>query len=258
VTTEALAAARQVSFSVELRRSTRGDHENAERILDLPARMHSLVDLARLLHAWRSIWSDVRAECGPAGHDESARLLVSAVRAVQQTAAGLRSLAMIDESDAGEIRALVEPGAGPDATTPTTTTTPMTTSTTIGGDGAGDGGPFAALLATEPGLWAVSYVLRGSRVGGTVLAPLFAEQLGLPLGVASEYHADATTGRSWVTFQRRLDDWGRCGGPDGRDAVVHLAREAFALVGARLSAASSPTSGPTSTSTSTSSAEASR
>lgn len=208
----AMTAARQVSFSAQLRERTRGEHEQVERSLGLPDRLETFGDLALHLQGWRSVWSEVRAGCGPAGHDEAARLLVSSVRAVQQISADLRALSMNDDSD---VTALRPPVA-------------------LRGDVEPRPGGLAALLETEPGMWAVSYVLRGSRVGGAVLAPLIAQRLRLPDGVATGYHADATSGRSWVAFRGRLDTWGLGSGPSGRRAALDLTREVFDLVSARL------------------------
>jgi heme oxygenase len=223
VAADAVTVARQVSFSAELRGRTRDDHEQVERWLGLPDRLTSVGDLARLLHGWREIWADVRAGCGPAGHDESARLLVSSVRAVQQSAADLRAIAMIDDSD--DVPRAVAAEAGRPRPDDADRCRPT---------------ELSALLATEPGVWAVSYVLRGSRVGGSVLAPLITRRLGLPEGVATDYHGDVTTGRSWVTFRARLDAWGRVATPSGRDAVLGLTRDVFDLVGSRLLAALPP------------------
>jgi heme oxygenase len=207
------AAATQMSFSAELRSLTGEDHERVEQLLDLPWRLETRSDLSAVLQAWSGLWSDVRSGCGQVGGDESARLLVASVRAVQQIS--------------GDLGDLVVVGATPPARR------------TRRADPA-----LASLLDTSAGVWAVSYVLRGSRVGGTVLAPLVAERLRLPEGTAAAYLGDPDTARAWAAFRRRLDSWGRVAGASARDQAVRLAHEAFARIGARLAAALPPTAGP--------------
>lgn len=200
------AATRQVSFSAELRSLTREDRERVEELLDLPWRLQTRSDLSTVLQAWSGLWADVRSGCGQVGGDESARLLVASVRAVQQIAGDLDDLAV----------------AG--ATSPARRAEP----------------PLAPLLGTPAGVWAVSYVLRGSRVGGAVLAPLIAERLRLPEGTAVAYLGDPDTARAWAAFRRRLDSWGRVTQTSTRDQAVRLAHEAFYGAGARLAAALPP------------------
>jgi heme oxygenase len=200
---------RQLSFSAELRSLTRNDHEGVEKVLDLPWRLQDRSDLAAVLEAWSALWSDVRSGCGHVGRDESARLLVASVRAVRQIAGDLDDLAVAGASaPAGSLR----------------TGEPV----------------LAPLLATPAGVWAVSYVLRGSRVGGTVLAPSIAERLRLPEGMAAAYYADADAGRAWVTFRRRIDSWGRVAGTSAREQTLQLAHEVFNRVGERLAAVLPP------------------
>jgi hypothetical protein len=207
-----------MSFSSLLRCSTNGDHERIEVALGIPDRLHSEADLARLLIAWDTVWADVRAGVQlhrrPAGHDERARLLVSAVRAMQRIRADLAELGP----------ETVRPGPKP-------------------GDAPGSGlpdGDLADLLAAEPGVWAVSYVLRGSRLGGGVFAPLVGERFELPLGVATAYYRDEAAGPSWISFRRRLDAWGRVAREDDCDQALDLTGTVFALVSARLTAALPP------------------
>lgn len=205
--------ARSRSLSTELRSATRADHARAEADLGLPDRLVAVDDLAGLLLGWSAIWSDVRSGSvsTPAGDgrgcgDEAARLLVTAVRAERQITADLRALARLGAAETGT-------GTGTDRS-------------------ASD--ELRQILATPPGVWAVSYVLRGSRVGGTVLAPLVARRLGLPEGVADEYLGDGDAGRAWVAFRGRLDRWGHTAGPTATDTVVRLAGTVFGLVRTRL------------------------
>jgi heme oxygenase len=199
-----------VSFSAELRSLTREDHEAVERVLDLPWRLQERSDLAAVLQVWSGLWSDVRSGCGHAGRDESARLLVASVRAIRQIAGDLDDLAVAGATPSGgQLR-----GAEP---------------------------VLAPLLDTPAGVWAVSYILRGSRVGGTVLAPLIAERLRLPEGMSAGYFGDADAGRAWVTFRRRLDSWGRVAGTSAREQTAGVAHEAFGRICERLAAVLPPT-----------------
>lgn len=194
-------AARIVPLSVELRSATAADHQRAEAALGLPERLDTVADLSRLLQSWRSVWCDVRSAVADRG-DEAARLLVSAVRAEQQL-----------DSDLGVLGSLTDARS------------------------AGSGSPqLRRMLETAPGIWAVSYVLRGSRVGGTAQAPAIVRRLHLPEHVGTAYLADHTAGPSWVAFRGRLDRWGRTAGSGGREAAVRLAGEMFALVAERLEA----------------------
>jgi heme oxygenase len=208
------AATRQVSFSEELRSLTGADHERVEELLDLPWRLETRSDLSAVLQAWSGLWSDVRSGCGQVGGDESARLLVASVRAVQQIAGDLGDLAVAAAGSPARHTRRAEPA-------------------------------LASLLGTPAGVWAVSYVLRGSRVGVAVLAPLIAERFRLPEGTATAYLGDPDTTRAWAAFRRRLDSWGRVAGASARDQAVQLAHEAFDQVGARLAAALPPPTGAT-------------
>lgn len=204
-------AGRGTSFSVELRQATRDQHEHAERALDLPGRIGSPADLAGLLVAWRTVWDTVRSACGTTRDDEAARLLVSAVRAGRQINADLATLAVVDPSlDV----------SGP-------TAAPLHRRTH-------DLRELRGILGTAPGVWAASYVLRGSRVGGTVLAPLISQRLALPDGAAMEYFGDAAAGRFWVAFRGRLDQWARGAGGPAQEATIRMAAAVFGMIEAPL------------------------
>jgi heme oxygenase len=206
------AATRQVSFSAELRNLTREDRERVEELLDLPWRLQTRSDLSAVLQAWSGLWTDVRSGCGQVGGDESARLLVASVRAVQQIAGDLGDLAVAGATSPARRTCRAEP-------------------------------PLAPLLGSPAGVWAVSYVLRGSRVGGAVLAPLITERFRLPEGTAVAYLGDPDTARAWAAFRRRLDSWGRVARTSARNQAVRLAHEAFDGVGVRLAAALPPAAG---------------
>lgn len=211
--TDAVTVPQPLSFSSVLRGSTRAEHERIVAALRLPERIRAEADLVRLLIAWDTVWAEVRVgvqrDRRPAGHDERARLLVSAVRAVQRIRADLDEL--------GYAAPWVGPDDEPRRIEP--------------------GGDLTVLLASEPGVWAVSYVLRGSRMGGPTIAAMIGERLELPHGVASAYHCDDAAGPSWILFRRRLDAWGRMAREVEREHALTAARAAFLLIGGRLTAA---------------------
>jgi heme oxygenase len=208
-------------FAVELRSQTRDQHEQLERVLDLPCRLGGPSDLAAILGVWGSLWAGVRSGCGAAGRDESARLLVSSVRAVRQVAVDLDDLAAVVAARPAVTRArrVAALRAAPDRC-------------------------LVPVLGSPAGVWAVSYVLRGSRVGGTVLAPIIARHLGLPGGIADNYFGDSAAGPAWVRFRRRLDMWAHSVGESAREDVVRIAVDVFGMLGDRLDVALPPAALP--------------
>jgi heme oxygenase len=216
---DAVMAPQPVSFSSFLRLVTRDEHAWLDSVLRAPDRLRSEADFARLLIAWDTVWAEVRTgvqhDRRPAGHDERARLLVSAVRALQRLHADLAQLGY---------------GSGMRA--------------------AADGRPamdvedvdsdLTRVLTCEPGVWAVSYVLRGARVCGGHLASQISERLELPLGIATTYHSDEAIGPSWASFRHRLDVWGRIARGTDREQAVVAVRQVIGIVGVRLEASLPP------------------
>jgi heme oxygenase len=214
-------ATRQVSLSVQLRDRTRAEHDRVERLLDLPDRLGEPRDLGLVLRAWREIWTAALDGVGPAGHDEAARLLVCGTRAIRRIADDLDDL---DHLQAARSARALPAAGGPAAPSAEPPANPLPELS------AG----LAALLTSAPGVWGVGYLLRGSRTGGTVLAPLVARRLRLPDDAGTGYLSDDTVGPAWVAFTRRLDRWGLAVDAGAREAAVRAAVIGFDLVGRQL------------------------
>lgn len=144
------------------------------------AKLRSGSDLAGVLQGWAVVWTAVScASAAPAACRESRQELTDlAVQALRW----LRS----DLADLGF-------GCRPSLR-------------------ATAGGPaycaaVADYLAQPAGSWGVAYVLRGSRLGGAVLAPQIRASLNLPTDGGTRFFASAGArpGREWVAFRRRLD-----------------------------------------------------
>lgn len=175
-----------------------------EAMLDL-GELRSGSDLAGVLQGWAVVWSAVScASAAPAACRESRLELTDlAVQAL----GWLRS----DLADLGY-------GSRPSSR-------------------AAAGGPVYCsavgdYLAQPAGSWGVAYVLRGSRLGGAVLAPQIRASLNLPTDRGTRFlaSAGATPGREWVAFRRRLD----MAGLSPRELVIAVdaARWTFRWVGA--------------------------
>jgi heme oxygenase len=95
---------------------------------------------------------------------------------------------------------------------------------------------FRELLSAPSSSWGVAYVLRGSRLGGAVLAPLVSDATGLPAGTGTAYLRSAgdEPGRDWVDFRRRLDVLDLSF--EQIDLASDAARWTFARVGSELAA----------------------
>jgi heme oxygenase len=213
----------RAGLSVELRRLTRADHERVELLVDLPDRLTRRGDLAVLLHGWQQIWREIKHGCAGAGPGVGAKGWPGETAALGRLAEESLARIAVDLVDLAELDHMSDP-SGPAGL--------------AGPAGPAEGkpdSPFSPLLADEPGVWAVAYVLRGSGIGGQVLAPLITARLDLPPGAAMSYHAGAEdVGRSWVAFRRRLDGWGVAAGPEQRQVVVRRTRVAFALIGRQM------------------------
>jgi heme oxygenase len=190
--------------SCQLRLQTREEHAAVEAVLDV-AKWRSGSDLAGVLQGWAVVWGAVScASAAPAACRESRQELTDLA------AQALRWL----QSDLADL------GYG---------SRPSLRSTA--------GGPaycaaVADYLAQPAGSWGVAYVLRGSRLGGAVLAPQIRASLNLPTDGGTRFLASAETrpGRDWVAFRRRLDMAGLS--PGQLVIAVDAARWTFRWVGA--------------------------
>ncbi|HEX2809353.1 MAG TPA: hypothetical protein VHN80_24580 [Kineosporiaceae bacterium] len=214
---------RRGGLSVELRRLTRVDHERTEQLLDLPGCLSGPADLAALLHGWQRIWREIKQGCAGSRAVAGAKGWPGETAALARLAEESLARIAVDLAELIQPADLDEPDESDEPDEP----------------GGPDGGPvdnvFVPMLADEPGVWGTAYVLRGSAMGGRVLAPLITAQLDLAPGVATSYHAGADdAGRSWVGFRHRLDSWGVAAGPEQRRVVVRRARSTFAAVGGRM------------------------
>jgi heme oxygenase len=199
-----------------VRAHTRSEHRHAEVLLDLPARLTRPDDLSHLLRAWLLVWREVCAQCGPADPGERGVLGQAGQDALGAVTADLTDLLYLTQQNPSpqQLAVLVGPDRNRDEHL-----------------------SLESLLDSAAGVWAVGYVLRGSRLGGRVLAPRIAERLALPAGVALRYHQGPDEVGSWPAFRRRMDTWGRSASPQDVVQVLERARQAFAAVGTRLSTA---------------------
>jgi len=186
-----------------LRTETRVAHRAVERDLDLD-RPLTAADAMAVLTGWASVWHEVR-------------------------------------------RAVADPGA---STTATTELAPMADQALawLAADGVAPGEPtpgapesrgsrqlgLSELLVDPAAAWGIAYVLRGSRLGGAVLAPRVDAALAPLTGAGSAFlgTAGADPGREWVAFRRRLNASGA-----RRSEAVTAARWTFSWVLGLLAAA---------------------
>lgn len=174
-----------------------------------PGRIRRPADLARFLHGWQGGWRTVlsAASAPEACADARAELREPAEQAIAWLR---RDIVDLCDSVLGVAPYLEGPGA------------PHT---------AGDRSALDGLLSSPASAWGVAYVLRGSRLGGSVLAPALRLRLNLASGFGTTFLASEGTdpGREWVAFQRRLDALEL--GQVGLRAAVDAARWAFSWVG---------------------------
>ncbi|MEO5900291.1 MAG: biliverdin-producing heme oxygenase [Ilumatobacteraceae bacterium] len=179
------------SAAAWLRAGTRNDHLAVEERMDLGSTVRCVCDLTELLRGWSTVWDAVhRCSAGP-GTCRPARdeLLGASTLSTSWLRADLRALAHLRERRAG-CRLIVADGlrAVP--------------------EGPHEYGIELARLLLQPaGGWGVAYVLRGSRLGGGVLAPQISSALSLPDGVGTRFLESVGTdaGRDWAAFKLRLD-----------------------------------------------------
>lgn len=161
-----------------LRVWTREEHEAVEAALDL-SQLRTSVGLAAVLLGWVAVWNQIRLALVQPGAaaTATAELLIPAEQALGWLAADLAELA--------PAAGLVPPRRAP----------------------PGDALVLGRFLAHPSSSWGVAYVLRGSRLGAGVLAPLVRGALELPGDCGTRFFASRGTnpGREWVSFRRRLD-----------------------------------------------------
>lgn len=215
-----LRTATSPAISSQLRSRTRDDHLASEAAVDF-ASLRTPAALAAFLQGWATVWQAVRR----AAHAPSAcaagrqELLAPATEALNWLGTDLTDLATFPGGD--DPRAVVDfsRSVRPDAR--------------MAGEAVDV--RFAELLAAPSSSWGMAYVLRGSRLGGSVLAPLVSDSTGLPVGTGTAFLRSAGTdpGREWVAFRRRLDvlDFSS----EETDVAVDAARWTFARVGVELS-----------------------
>lgn len=196
-------AAAPPTLSSWLRTQTRVEHRAVERHLDLD-RPLTAADAMNVLTGWASVWHEVRTSVAAPG--------ASTTAATELAPLADQALAWLAAD--GVAPAEPTPGA-PEARGPRQ----------LG---------LSELLVDPAAAWGVAYVLRGSRLGGAVLAPRVDAAL-IPLtGAGSAFlgTAGANPGREWVAFRRRLDASGAL-----RSEAVTAARWTFCWVGRVLATA---------------------
>ncbi len=166
------------SSSACLRTRTREEHEAVEAALDV-SQLRTSAGLAAVLRGWVGVWKQVRlavVEPGAAA-TATAELLIPSEQARDWLTADLADLAPA----AGE--------APPHLAAP------------------GDVRVLRRFLADPSASWGLAYVLRGSRLGGGVLARHVRGALELPRDCGTRFLTSRGTnpGREWVSFRRRLD-----------------------------------------------------
>ena len=165
------------SPSATLRARTREEHEAVEAALDM-TQLRTRAGLVSVLCGWSAVWDQVRLAVLEPGATATAaaELALPSAQALDWLAADLADLAPAV-------------GAAPPTATPDAAAT------------------LRRFLADPSAVWGVTYVLRGSRLGGGVLAPLVRGALDLPDDSGTRFLASQGTdaGREWVSFRRRLD-----------------------------------------------------
>ncbi|MEU4369233.1 biliverdin-producing heme oxygenase [Micromonospora chersina] len=176
-----------------LRAGTRDHHLALERDLGLPGRIRTRADLAAVLSALLGAWEPLERDLGAA--DWSGLRLDSRLGAAT-----------------GLLRAdLAALGVAPPA-----------------GDGREDGGVrFDTPAAAVGG----RYVLLGSALGGSVIAPVVERRLGLAEGEATGFfrRSGGAPGRDWRDFRVALT--GRDWSPAELAEAAEAARATFTFVG---------------------------
>ena len=174
-----------------LRAATRDDHLAVEARMDLASTVRSVSDLSDLLRGWSTVWDSVHRRAAGSGTCRPARdeLLGASTLSTSWLRADLRALAHLQARRAG-CRLTVADGCGAVPDRPDE-----------------HGIELARLLTQPAGGWGVAYVLRGSRLGGGVLAPRISAALSLPDGVGTRFLESVGTeaGREWAAFKLRLD-----------------------------------------------------
>lgn len=193
------------ALSVLLRERTRADHSLVEHVLGLEKPGVGVADLVHLLQVWRVVWSAVAAAL-----DAPHACAIARAELADCTGEALAWL-RADLDELGSLGSVTDVCGG--APPP------------------GDAGWLAAALATPAGAWGVSYVVRGSQLGGQVLARRVEATPALSGTAATRFLSGrgGQVGPGWVAFRRRLDSWTSVGAD--RIVTVDAARGMFEFVG---------------------------
>lgn len=172
---------RPICSSTCLRVGTRAEHAAVEAGSD-PRRLRHPAELAALLHGWTGVWHEVQLAATAPG--------AAAEAAVELLPPATESLHWLE-------RDLADIGGASAGVAHETSVRTVASARSL----------LRRFLAQTSTTWGVAYVLRGSRLGGSVLAPLVRAQLGLTSASGTRFLASNGTdpGREWVSFRRRLD-----------------------------------------------------
>jgi heme oxygenase len=203
------------SASGWLRSQTREEHIAAETEIDANG-LRRRADLANLLIGWIAVWESVsRAASTPmASRAASEELVAPAAQALGWLGSDL--------ADLGYVASAQSRG-----------------SSIVGTDWSDR---LAELLARPADSWGVAYVLRGSRMGGAVLAARLRSALALRGDCGTSFLTSGGTrpGREWREFCGRLDSV--TFSPAELTAGVTAARWTFGWIGAQVSSSRSAAS----------------
>ena len=161
-----------------LRTQTRDEHLAVEAKLNLD-RAFSAADLVGLLRGWRAVWREVQlaAASSQACAQATGEFLIPAAQALDWLQSDLASLGDEPIRDRASEQAQISASR------------------------------LGCLLEKAATTWGVAYVLRGSRLGGAVLARRVDAALALQNGFGTNFlrSSGAQPGQEWLDFRRRLD-----------------------------------------------------
>jgi heme oxygenase len=185
-----------------LRTQTRDEHLAVEARLNLD-RAFSVADLVKLLRGWRAIWREVQfaASSAQACAQATGEFLIPAAQALDWLQSDLASLGEEPSRDHAFEQAQISASR------------------------------LGSLLEQPATTWGVAYVLRGSRLGGAVLARRVDAALALQNGFGTNFlrSSGAQPGQEWLDFRRRLD--GSKVSSSALAAAVEAAKWTFDWVG---------------------------
>lgn len=208
-----------------LRDGTREQHVDLERRLDLPGRVRTRADLRAVLAAMLASWAPLERELAAA--DWSGLRLDARLGA----ATGLLRADLASLTPAGQPDPIGQPGPIGGPALPGDAGVGRAAPGSAGDAGAGAEAAepvrFGSLARAVGG----RYVLLGSALGGSVIAPAVERRLGLAEGEATRFfrRAGLVPGRDWREFRLALAnrDWS----PGELREATDAARETFTFVG---------------------------